>query len=75
MLDKKLIQMSHDIQTVETVSLAVPELEWLLNAHGEGGVRFRVISSHGFPDIRRNSVYLSDLLHSHLQASFSFHDI
>ena len=47
---------------------AVPELKWLLNAHGEDGVRFRVISSHGFPDIRRNIVYHSDLLHSpHLQ--------
>ena len=56
--------------------IAVPELKWLLNAHGEGGVRFRVISSHGFPDIRRNIVYHSDLLHSHhLQASFTFHDI
>ena len=41
--------------------IAVPELEWLLNAHGEDGV------SHGFPDIRRNTVYHNDLL--------SFHDI
>ena len=55
--------MWKDFKLFERLKLciAVPELEWLLNADGEDGVRFRVISSHGFPDIRRTIAYLRSM--------------
>ena len=66
MPDKKLIHMALTFKRLKPC-IAVPELEWPLNANGEEGVRIRVISSNGFPDIRRSIVYHNDLL--------PFHDI